>query len=114
MFVELSNVIRTKRTGKGWTQKKLAQKAKISQSTVCRSEIDTFNIKFGYITQILEILLEKDFNLFKNEFLLEDSQVTVFLEHIMKDTRAWALINYDAQRTASFFIKVINDNYKKF
>lgn len=98
---------------KAWTQKKLARKAGLSQSTVCRSEIDTFNIKFGYIVKIVELLMEKDFQLFRSEFMLQENPVTTFLEYLMKDTRTWALINYDAQRTANYFIKVINDNYKK-
>ncbi len=112
MFRELNKIIRLKRIQKSWTQKKLAQKTGLSQSTICRSEIDCYNIKFGYIVRIIEAITDKNFKFFKKQFMLQDNQLSEFLEFLMEDKRTWALINYDPKRTAVFIIKSVNDNYK--
>ena len=110
---KISNTIKKLRFNKAWTQKKLAQKANLSQSTVCRSEINCYNIKFGYVVRILEILSDQNFDLFNEDFLLQDSQISVFIQSLKNNNRVWTLINYDARRTAAFFIRTINENYKK-
>ena len=58
----LSQQIKLMRIRKGWSQKRLAAKTALSQSTICRMEIDCSNVQIGYLFRVFMAL-----NAFEND-----------------------------------------------
>lgn len=100
------------RIEKKWSQKKLAKKVMVSQSTICRVENDCNKIQWGIVEKIIKVLQKDEYGkLWDSFFKLNEEDFILFLDILNSNKKVKYFIDYNPKSAAKTVLEILEKKY---